>query len=187
MAESPHVVPTSKCPALPPLVELSSEQVIVQHGTGVDPYWLEGGVWLRGLPVLINEDFDFAVAMGMEGIGPGIAAAQRKGDNEQKANDLHEVELAAGVLDRIEELRTRGVHVFFVLWGKEQALLRLVVEEDAGCKEHTEPRVNASAEKPLAGQLGWGGPGVLSEECARLLQAGLRAAGGPPVKASLHE
>lgn len=48
-------------------------------------YDLTGGVWVKGHPLLVNSDFDFAVAFGLPDIGPGIAAGNRKRINEETA------------------------------------------------------------------------------------------------------
>jgi len=129
---------------------MSSAELIKMYGSGLDPYQLEGGVWLEHAPVLINEDFNFALAMGMEGIGAGIAAAQRTADNEKKAKALEGVQLSTQTLARLEELRRRGAHAFFVLWGQEKVVLKFVVEEGVGCGgKRKKPRVEEGKERTL--------------------------------------
>ncbi|MFT3928226.1 MAG: hypothetical protein QM778_37200 [Myxococcales bacterium] len=83
--------------------------------------------------MLVNEDFDFGVAMGLEGIGAGIAAGQRIASNEQKVAALEIVQPSEDTLAKLEELRTHGAHGFFLLWGREKAVLKLVVDERASC------------------------------------------------------
>lgn len=118
--------PAARCD--PP--KLTPAQYIAQHGTALDRYQIEGGVWLPHAPVLVNRDFDFALAMGMEGgIGAGLAAAKRKKENEARAAELAEVVLSKEAEAKLEELRCRGTHVYFVLWDEAEPVLRAVVDD----------------------------------------------------------
>lgn len=170
-APAPAPSPSRACPALPSSSQLASEQLIQEYGSNVDAYQLEGGVWLKQLPLLINEDFDFAVAMAMEGIGAGIAAAKRKSNNEAKAASLQGVSPSALALEKVDLLRAQGSHAYFILWGKEQAVLRLVVDADASCRKPTKPAIGESPARPFEGEHGWLTPGVLDQEANRMLDS----------------
>lgn len=161
---SPVVAPspaprTSAC-ALPPLSELSSAALIERDGTQLDRYQLEGGVWLERAPVLVNQDFDFGTAMGLGGMGAGIAAGKRKQANEANAAALQGLKLGAENAARLDALRAQGTHVFFVLWGAEEALLRMVVE-DACAKDAKKAQVVEGAPKASDA---WRAPGALDAE-----------------------
>jgi hypothetical protein len=104
---------------------------IAKHGSALDAYHLQDGIWLPHAPVLVNEDFDFALAMSMEdGLGAGLAAAARQQNNQKRADELRELRFDDALNARIEELRCCGRDVYFVLWGKEGAL-KMVVDESA--------------------------------------------------------
>jgi hypothetical protein len=140
-----------------------------QHGTVVDAYQREGGAWLERAPVLVNEDFDFALAMGMEGgIGAGLAAGKRKDHNAHKAAVLAGV---VGSLDalqqRLKELRCCGVHVYFLLWGAETAVLRTVVDV-AG--DAAKSRVVESGPRSVMGDAGWAGRDVLMAQAQQSIE-----------------
>ena len=115
--------------ALPSMAELPSEALIAKYGTGLDAYQRQDGVWLPQAPVLVNEDFDFAVAMSLEAIGAGIAAKKRIDGNAKSAGELSNVTLADGEREKLDALRACGVHVFGVIWTKGEAReLRVVTD-----------------------------------------------------------
>lgn len=144
-----------------------SAELIRRQGTVLDPYQLEGGVWLEHAPVVLNEDFDFALAMGMEGgVGAGLAAARRKENNTRKAESFSARELAPALRARLEELRCCGVHVYFVLWGAESAALRTVIDISG---DTAQSRVVEGAARPLAGEDGWTRGATLLDEARRSL------------------
>jgi hypothetical protein len=104
-------------------------QLIERHGTVLDAYHRESGVWVTHAPALVNEDFDFAIAMGLEGgMGAGLAAAKRKENNQKRAAALVDLRLPADVELQLTQLRCRGMHVYFVLWGGDNAALTLVLD-----------------------------------------------------------
>jgi hypothetical protein len=163
-APAPIAEPAAEC-VLP--LEPPSSELIRQHGTILDPYQLEGGVWLDRAPVLVNEDFDFALAMGMQGgVGAGLAAARRKENNAQKAVALAVVAASPALQRQLAALRCCGVHVYFVLWGADGAVLRTVADVPG---ESATSRVFESAARPLRGDASWTAQGVLSVEAQRAL------------------
>jgi hypothetical protein len=69
---------------------------------------------------LVNEEFDFMLAMSMEdGLGAGLAAAKRKENNQKRAGELAELRLGGALEAKLEELCACGRDVYFVLWGRE--------------------------------------------------------------------
>lgn len=116
---------------------LTAQQHVAQHGTALDRYQLEGGVWLPHAPVLVNRDFDFALAVGMDGgIGPAVAAAKRKKENVERAAGLTDLKLSKTAQHRIEALRCQGAYVYFVLWEGTKPALRAVIDSTSrggGC------------------------------------------------------
>jgi hypothetical protein len=136
--------------------------VIRQHGTILDTYQREGGVWLERAPLLINEDFDFALAMSLEGgVGAGLAAAKRKENNAKKAVTLANFTAPPALQQRLAELRCCGVHVYFVLWGADSAVLRTVADVP-GDREAS--RVIDATAHPRDD---WTAPGVLLKAAQR--------------------
>lgn len=93
----------------------------------LDIYVRQDGVWLPKAPILVNEDFDFALATAMEdGVGAGLAAAKRKQNNEKRAKSLSPLVLSDVATARIEALRCCQREVYFVLWGP--STLKVVVD-----------------------------------------------------------
>ena len=125
--EARFVTPaTAPCSAA---ATLTPEQHIAQHGSVLDRYKIEGGVWLTHAPVLINRDFDFALAFAMDdGLGAGLAAAKRKAGNEKRAAELSDFRLPRVVEDKLAELRCGGTHVYFLLWEADKPVVRAVVD-----------------------------------------------------------
>ncbi len=119
----------TRAAALPPLAEMSAADVAAKYGTGLDAYQRQDGVWLAGMPVIVNEDFDFATSMALDAIGAGIAARKRIDANAKSASELAGLRLAAGEAERLDALRACGVHVYGVIWTKgEVRELRVVTD-----------------------------------------------------------
>jgi hypothetical protein len=94
----------------------------------LDQYHRQDGVWLSHAPVLVNEEYDFALAMSMEdGLGAGIAAAKRKQNNQKRAQELSDFRLGAALDIKLEALCACGRDVYFVLWGRD-AKIKMVLE-----------------------------------------------------------
>jgi hypothetical protein len=147
---------------------LPASELIRQHGTVLDAYQLEGGVWLDGMPVLVNEDFDFALATGMEGgVGAGLASAKRKQSNAQKAAALSALPAPPELQRRLEELRCCGTHVYFLLWGAESAVLRTVADVPG---DLATSRVIESPSRPMSGDSGWAAEGVLPAQAQQSIE-----------------
>ncbi len=170
-AAQPPVAATPSCVPLPPLSAAPSEALVAHHDASLTPYQLEGGRWYAGA-ILLNEDFDFATAMSMNGIGAGLAAHKRMANNEAKREALQSVSLSPPLLERLSALRDGGTHVFFLLWGPaESASLTLIVDSVSDC-HHSGITAGASVGRTrnIAGESGWAAPGILAADALELLQ-----------------
>jgi hypothetical protein len=128
-ARAPQAVPPS-CIAS----KQSHAQRIAEHGSALDLYHRQDGVWLPHAPVLVNEEFDFALAMSMEdGIGAGLAAAKRKENNQKRAQELAELRFGDEAIAKLEALCACGRDVYFLLWGRE-GMIKLVLEGKGAAK-----------------------------------------------------
>jgi hypothetical protein len=170
--------PPGICGVLPHLTEATTPELLAKYGSTFEAYQREGGSWLA-LPVMVNEEFDFAIASAMEGIGPGVAAAKRVSNNEEKTRALAEVRLSDELLAGIDLMRRHGSAAYLVLWGSGSAKLRLVVEPSVNCPNRGIPEVVEGPERPLVGEGSWATPGVLDAAGKELLMPLVRAAGAP--------
>lgn len=153
-----------------PLTELkTSEAILAKHGSSLDGYKREGGVWLTQAPVLINREFDFGMAMALEGgLGAGLAAAQRKQANAQVAGALKSVVVHAELTRALEEERRCGLHTFFLLWGADKQTLSLVSEVPGSTSHELTEGASLAAET-------WTAPGTLERELTELFAQHQRA------------
>ena len=155
---------------LPPVADASSENLVADRGTGLEAYVFEGGAWLPHAPMLVNEEFDFAIAMQMDGIGAGLAARKRMDNNARKAAALGDLKLPAAVAEQLDELRACGKHAFFVLWGPASgATLKLVVDRGGADGSLKGGVVNEGSARPVTAEGGWAEPGALASEALRLM------------------
>jgi hypothetical protein len=135
---------------------LTPAERIAKHGSVLDAYHRQDGVWLPHAPVLVNEDFDFAQAMAMEdGIGAGLAAMKRQQNNQERAEQMRDLQFDAELNERIEQLRCCGMDVYFLLWGEEgkvQMVLDVEGADNANSRvvEGTGPKFAAAAAELLA-------------------------------------
>jgi hypothetical protein len=115
--------------ALGSLSERASVDIVKEQGSGVESYRLQDGVWLEQAPVLVSQDFDFAMAMALEGgIGAGLAAKQRADRNRARAAELAATALSGDEREALDGLRACGVHRWALLWGGEKPRIQLVTE-----------------------------------------------------------
>lgn len=135
---------------------LSSQDLIKAHGSGLPACGLTDATWFEDVPIAINEPFDFAAAMMMDDIGPGLAAAKRQKSNAEKAASLAQVSIDSKTRETLNTLRAQGFHVYALLWGTaDDAALRLICDHfDAKHTliDHHVREVNA---RPIAGPEGW--------------------------------
>lgn len=157
----------------PAALALSSEALIAAHGTGQETYALTGAAWLPGAPVAVNEDYDFATALGLEA-GAGIAAGKRLRANRDKAASLAGFALAKKTLAALDAARARGVHVYVILWGPAEAAEARVVTDRFDRQRHlVRSTSTALSARPLTGTEGWSAARhVLEDAIAAVLSAG---------------
>lgn len=105
---------------------------IVQHGTLLERYRLQDGVWLEHVPILVNREFDFALVMALDdGTGAGLAAANRRKQNAERAASLSKLRLRQEAVAKLAALRCQGVYAYFLLWEGKTPSLSLVVDVPA--------------------------------------------------------
>ncbi len=131
-------------PAASPTARVAScsELALLPLEDRLGAYLTRDARWAPGQPVLINRDFDFGFAMGLEGVGPGLAAARRISGNSDVAQRLAGVAkvppeaVRARILSRLGPREKRGasalleraVRVYGVLFGVESARLQVILE-----------------------------------------------------------
>jgi hypothetical protein len=103
-----------------------------------DEYLVRDAAWVPGLPLAINRDFDFALAMSLDGIGAGIAAKKRRDANLELAQRLSGVApldhdallqaLCAASPAACERLAGARVRIYGLLFGEHDARLQVVLE-----------------------------------------------------------
>jgi hypothetical protein len=136
-------------------------------------YHLTDAVWLEDDSIAVNEDFDFAMGLMGDAMGPAIAAGQRKRANEDKAKQMAAVALAPATQARITELKACRIRAYGLLWGRaDAAALRVVIEELGEDETITSRRIVDTVTLPIASESGWATPQVLDRE----LRAGLERA-----------
>lgn len=159
-------------------------------------YQLTGATWVDGMPLLVNRDFDFAMAMSLPDIGPAIAAGQRLENNKKVAAlfDGTPIDFAAEFEADLDKcgpecagasalLAGKTPVLFGLLYGHEDTRLQVILEVhepdllDRQDGEKLEPLrfIIVSNPKPLTGEGSWtatDGAAVASEvrqSVARLL------------------
>jgi hypothetical protein len=115
--------------ALGPASRRPASELVAKLGSGVDSYHLQDGVWLAHAPVMVNEPFDFAQAMGLGAIGAGLAAATRQKNNQARAEQLAARELEPEVAARVDALRACGIHRWVLAWGTGESAETHVLTE----------------------------------------------------------
>ncbi|MBF0298935.1 MAG: hypothetical protein HQK51_09465 [Oligoflexia bacterium] len=140
--------------------------------TTLDSYMLEGGSWVNNQPLYVNRDFDFAMAMSLEMIGPAIAAGKRISDNQESAKLLQtmpEINLSAKIKKYFSDYQMRyeqkdnlsnkdkiPVKMFGLLYGGDKARLLSILEVDKDKGNHAEEKAknNESISSLLANNIG---------------------------------
>lgn len=115
---------------------LEEIQATVTPATSTLPaYDLTGGVWVKNQPLLINQDFDFAMGMSLPDIGPAIAAGQRKKGNEEIAQLLEtmpplqlDATLQKHMKDSVLMDPPRQITLYGILFGQPNAHLKVILE-----------------------------------------------------------
>ncbi len=124
-------------------------------------YELTAAEWVEGQPLLINKDFNFGMAMSMEGVGVAIAAGMRINKNKGLASDLSKLapfdlnnrwKKHAVVVNR--DWRDKEVVIYAMLYGQPKAQLRTIVEFHS-TTEAPQRFVDISAWRPIEGDDSW--------------------------------
>ena len=124
-------------------------------------YDLTAAQWVENRPLLINKDFNFGMAMSMEGVGVAIAAGMRINSNKELAAALADLpplnltqkwQAVAGNIN--DEHREKQVVIYALLYGQPQAQLRTIVEFH-GAGENPERFVDISDWAPTTGENSW--------------------------------
>ncbi len=131
---SPAAPQPNPGPTLSPISELPNLDLAARVGT----YLATDAVWVPGQPLAVNRDFDFATAMTMEGIGPALAAAKRKKDNDAFAARLSALPtidpivllhaLCAPPGAACETMSNRTARIYGLLFGEHGARLQVFVD-----------------------------------------------------------
>jgi hypothetical protein len=140
------------------------ESVTPQRST-LPAYDVTGGVWVTGQPLLINQEFDFSIGLGLPDIGPAIAAGARKKGNEETAQ-LFERMAPVALTDLVTQAMGKGpaktvagqVTVYGILFGQPQAQLRAILEiHDPDTEPSADPLrfVYVSEWRPIQGNASW--------------------------------
>lgn len=98
-------------------------------------YDLTGGLWLEGQPLYINKEFNFGMAMSIEGAGVAIAVGMRTSKNKALAEQLSSLaplqlneRLHALLSNKRADVGAGHIAVYGILYGQPQAHLRTVLE-----------------------------------------------------------
>lgn len=119
-----RVVPASDLPKLD----------LAQH---VGSYAAQDAAWVRGQPIVVNRDFDFATAFALD-VGAGVAAAKRQKENGELAAKLASLDSidsqallqaqCASRQDACARFSGYSIRLFGLLYGQRAACLRVVLE-----------------------------------------------------------
>jgi hypothetical protein len=151
----------------------------------VGPYPAQNAAWVAGQPLAVNHDFDFAVALGVEDVGAGIAVAQRRNKNAALAERLAKLEAIdlPALLQRLcaqgrpacAKLAGKRVRIYGFLYGERAARLRVLLELTGG---EAAPATYSSISVPGTA-LGFAQPGALASAFAAELEQVLELSAQP--------
>jgi len=121
-----------------PQVADASELSALDLDMRLGGYAARDAVWVPGWPVVVSRDFDFGIALAIDVVGAGVAAAKRRAGNADLAKrlaSLSPIEPQA-VLETVCARRPTGcqklagvrVRVYAVLFGEHTARVRVVLE-----------------------------------------------------------
>lgn len=154
-----------------PLAEL--RELVSPNHSNLDAYLLTDGAWVKDAPIFVNQEFDFGTALGLEGIGAGIASAQRQRVSKETAGLLEPLanidlnKIFASSLRQLEKKAALFKHyrvaVYAILFGHPKARLQCIVElhrkvgKDGLAVKKNEPLrlIHVSKEFPIQGAGSW--------------------------------
>ena len=70
------------------LASIDDARLLAARNSGLPACFVTGGVWVDDQALMVNRDYDFGAALGLEGLGPAVAAGARKEANASVAADL---------------------------------------------------------------------------------------------------
>jgi len=128
------------------------------------PYRGEGAAWVRGCPLAVNRDYDFATALMLPEVGAAVAAQRRQTDNAALAAELSRAPrcdvtrhflaaLAPRPADALRRSRTT-LTIYALLFGGEAARLQTFVIAEAPNRPVSRT-IHVSGERPVAGPGSW--------------------------------
>ena len=111
------------------------QENVSPRSSNLPAYELTGCIWVKGQPLLINQDFDFSMAMGLPDIGAAVAAGTRKKGNEEVVKLLQDMPPLA-LEDRFNEAiksslmnpQEKEIKLYGILFGQPDAHLRTILE-----------------------------------------------------------
>ncbi len=144
---------------------------VTKKDSSYDHYLLTSGEWLANQPIMVNRDYDFAIAQAIEGSGPGIAANKRTTGNKDVAGKLTSiatVEWKATFDKQVQEcggscknLNGSTVRFYGLLYGDDKARLQSILEIEKANESRSKATksvyrfVEVSEERSLEGDSSW--------------------------------
>jgi hypothetical protein len=147
----------SKPPRAPmprPILADIGQIAVLDLAQGVTAYQSRDAAWVPGQPLAVNADYDFAMALAIEGAGPGLAVAKRRQSSQALAQRFG----ALAPLDRDALLRVlcdapphtacarfagRPLLIYGFVFGDREARLQVFVEAGAA-REGEYPAVSVT-------------------------------------------
>ncbi len=137
-------------------------------------YLVTDAVWVNGHPLLVNQEFDFAIGIALPDIGLGIAAKKRKdanNDTARKLESMSPISLADEFDKAVQSCQSNysGISDFRasilgLLFGEKKARLQMVLEIVQKKKKDKKDNLQlegpmrfiyVSQELPLNGEQSW--------------------------------
>jgi hypothetical protein len=122
-------------------VATPSELATLDLAERIGSYAARDAAWVPTMPIAVGRDFEFGLALSVDVVGAGIAAARRRQDNAALAQQLSGVgsidpramlgAVCAARVSACSKLVGRKIRVYGVLFGAPVARLRVTLELDA--------------------------------------------------------
>lgn len=158
-------------PTLLPIADLPQLDLAARVG----PYLSQDAAWVPGQPLAVNRDFDFMLAMSLEGgLGAGLAAKKRQDENRALAQQLAVLPPidSSALLDALcsaapqhgcADRAGQSIRIYGLLFGDKEAGLLVVLETQTTGEPPTLHAVLANATSA------WHEPGTLQRSFARAM------------------
>jgi hypothetical protein len=157
------LIPLLGCVATPwKMAKLEEIQTAADPKVSTLPaYDLTAAQWVPDQPILVNKDFNFGMAMSIEGVGVAIAAGMRINKNKELAASLSALpplnlnqRWQSVAIDVQLPWRDKRVVIYAMLYGQPQAQLRTIVEFHNG-ENPPERFMDVSDWLPVDGEASW--------------------------------